>query len=215
MPSGSVQERDADATALELPPCAGVQMVTISARPCLPGTWRTVVPVGERARQRLNVQGFTNGDFAEYSKGWSACRLICTGNSGGSVFDLPQAYLAIDGDGQGDITTSVQMCPGTTYELTFSMRRMSGVEPCDLRYKFGERPWSRKYLFVDDHDWHTMGPFDVPKFQMFEDGTALSQSGHGLDVKFAARANCTGASHGHVVLDNFSLVLAQDSVSIG
>ena len=118
-------------------------------------------------------------------------------------FADPQAYFS--GSGSGEISTKALMCPGQTYEITFSLRRSALNGSCKFKYKFGSRGWSSEYAFSGDSDRHYFGPFDVQAFQQGDAGTA--QNGLSLDTDFVGRVECSGTAW--VVVDDLSLAPAQ------
>ncbi|OTA95534.1 hypothetical protein M434DRAFT_379786 [Hypoxylon sp. CO27-5] len=155
------------------------------------------------------MQGFTNGDFSQGGNAWSQCSLGCNFFGGGIDFVDQDAYFSLNGPGSADIITTAKMCPGQAYEVSFSIRRSSGNNNCDVKYKFGNRGWSQSYSFPGAGNYGTknLGPYNAPVFQKGDSDATVN--GLSLDVAFTAQVTCTGSNVAWVVLDDFDLVPAQ------
>ncbi|XXH02465.1 hypothetical protein Hte_008841 [Hypoxylon texense] len=190
---------------------------------CVEG--RCHAPDGLAQDRCYPVQGFANGGFSNGSKGWRTCARGCGVSDGGYLdLDDAHAYFEVNGTNEASIATTVQMCPGAAYEISFAMRRWAGNSTCDFKYTFGEtvvgetttlgestlgeKDVSHRLDFPDPGDLvkHLVGPFNVRAFKKGDNGT--TPNGDYLEVDFAGVVTCTDSS-ALVALDDFELVPVQ------
>ncbi|KAI1771146.1 hypothetical protein F4818DRAFT_450028 [Hypoxylon cercidicola] len=180
---------------------------------CVEGQCQT--PNDPPQNRCVPVQGFANGGFSDGSKGWETCKNGCGVSNGGDLdLDDAHAYFAINGTDQVGIATTVKMCPGASYEISFSMRRWAGNSTCDFRYAFGQSMLGENDISTHSFDFpdpddlakHFVGPHNVPVFNKGDNGTL--PDGDYLDVNFSGVVTCTNSS-ALVALDDFALAPAQ------
>lgn len=155
----------------------------------------------------IPVEGFTNGDSVET---WNRCPYRC--DQDGFTDPLCPYYTGsrtpgwkIGANAYGSIGTTVKMCPGTDYQLSFSTNHADGLGiNCKVQWKFGNRSWSplQGIPTPDDSRYHRSPTYDVPAFQLGDSGTTLN--GLSLDVPFAVQMTCDGVTYS-TSIDFFSL----------
>lgn len=154
------------------------------------------------------VDGFTG---APSVNNWDRCVQGCSND--GFTDPLSPYYTGsrtaswkIQTNGWGTIGTTVKMCPGTDYQLSFATNHADGIGiHCWVKWKFGNRDWSSQQGIPtpDDSQFHDSPQYNVQGFQAGEAGT--TQNGLSLDVPFAVYMGCDGQTFG-LTIDRFELV---------
>lgn len=122
----------------------------------------------------------------------------------------PTESCKFDKNGYGAIGTTVHMCPGTDYDLSFQTRHGDGISiNCQMKYKFGNKDWSSLQGVPTGgptYERCTGSPnYRISGFQKGESGTTLNDLS--LDVPFQAYMTCGGQTFS-LAINYFSLVPA-------
>ncbi|KAF2165673.1 hypothetical protein M409DRAFT_23963 [Zasmidium cellare ATCC 36951] len=155
-----------------------------------------------------SVDGFSISPPVEQ---WSTCPQGCSAD--GFTQPLSPYYTGsptlgwkIAKNGYATIGTTVKMCPGTDYLLSFNTNHCDGIGiHCNVKWKFGQRDWSALQGFPtpdDCHD-HASPQYEVPGFNVGDAGT--TGDGLALDVPFAVYLSCDGETFS-VKISGFELV---------